>query len=55
VKRTEFRDGSFSRVIPLPNRIQNDQVTADYKDGILYLTLPKVEAEKNKIIKVNLG
>jgi HSP20 family protein len=55
VKRTEFRYGSFSRVVPLPNRIQNDKVTADYKDGILHLTLPKVEEEKNKIVKVNLG
>lgn len=55
VKRTEFRYGSFSRVVPLPNRIQNDKVTADYKDGILHLTLPKVEEEKNKIVKVNLS
>ncbi|WP_298919962.1 hypothetical protein [uncultured Nostoc sp.] len=29
-------------------------VTADYKDGILNLTLPKAEEEKNKVVKVNL-
>jgi HSP20 family protein len=29
-------------------------VTAEYKDGILNLTLPKTEAEKNKVVKVNL-
>jgi HSP20 family protein len=52
--RTEFRYGKFSRVIPLPVRIQNTNVTADYKDGILNLTLPKLESEKNKVVKVNL-
>ena len=52
--RSEFRYGKFQRVIPLPARIQNTKVTADYKDGILNLTLPKSEAEKNKVVKVNL-
>ncbi|MEM8675169.1 MAG: Hsp20/alpha crystallin family protein [Cyanobacteria bacterium P01_G01_bin.67] len=52
--RSEFRYGKFQRVIPLPVRIQNTSVTADYKDGILNLTLPKSEAEKNKVVKVNL-
>ena len=52
--RTEFRYGKFSRVIPLPVRIQNTNVTAEYKDGILNLTLPKSEEEKNKVVKVNI-
>ncbi|MGL4882936.1 MAG: Hsp20/alpha crystallin family protein, partial [Waterburya sp.] len=52
--RSEFRYGKFSRVIPLPVRIQNTNVTADYKDGILNLTLPKSEEEKTKVVKVNL-
>ncbi|NJL51283.1 MAG: Hsp20/alpha crystallin family protein [Hydrococcus sp. SU_1_0] len=52
--RSEFRYGKFSRVIPLPVRIQNTNVTADYKDGILNLTLPKAEEEKNKVVKVSL-
>jgi len=54
VTRSEFRYGKFSRVIPLPARIQNTNVTAEYKDGILNLTLPKAEEEKNKVVKVNL-
>ena len=53
--RSEFRYGKFQRVIPLPARIQNTNVTAEYKDGILNLTLPKAESEKNKVVKVNLG
>ncbi|WP_315791040.1 Hsp20/alpha crystallin family protein [Fischerella sp. JS2] len=52
--KSEFHYGKFQRVIPLPARIQNTNVTADYKDGILNLTLPKTEAEKNKVVKVNL-
>lgn len=53
--RTEFYYGKFQRVIPLRARIQNTAVTAEYKDGILNLTLPKSEAEKNKVVKVNLS
>lgn len=52
--RSEFHYGKFRRVLPLPARIQNTNVTAEYKDGILHLTLPKIEAEKNKVVKVNL-
>ena len=54
VTRSEFHYGKFQRVIPLSARIKNTDVTADYKDGILNLTLPKTEQEKNKVVKVNL-
>ncbi|KAF3886786.1 MULTISPECIES: Hsp20/alpha crystallin family protein [Nostocales] len=52
--RTEFHYGKFQRVIPLRVKIQNTDVKAEYKDGILNLTLPKKEEEKNKVVKVNL-
>lgn len=55
VTRSEFRYGKFQRVLPLPTRIQNDKVQAEYKNGVLSLTLPKSEAEKNKVVKVNIG
>ncbi len=55
VTRSEFRYGKFRRVIPLPARIQNTNVGAEYKDGILNLTLPKAEEEKNKVVKVELS
>lgn len=35
--------------------IRYDQVKADYKNGVLSLSLPKAEEEKNKVVKVNLG
>lgn len=52
--RSEFRYGKFQRVVPLPAHIQNDQVGAEFKDGVLTLTLPKVEAHQ-KVVKINLG
>lgn len=52
--RTEFRYGRFQRVIPLPGRINNQNVAAEYKDGILHLTLPKAEEEKNKVVRVKV-
>lgn len=55
MSRSEFRYGKFQRVIPLPARVQNTQVKADYKNGVLSLSLPKAEEEKNKVFKVNLG
>ena len=52
--RSEFRYGSFQRVIPLPVKIQNTKVEAQYKDGILHLTLPKAVSEINKVVKVTV-
>ncbi len=53
--RSEFRYGKFQRVIPLPVAIQNDQVQAEYKNGILTLTLPKVTEARQKVVKINLA
>lgn len=53
--RSEFHYGRFERIIPLPMHVQNDKVKAKYKDGILILTLPKVDSEKKKVVKVNIG
>jgi HSP20 family protein len=53
--RSEFRYGQFRRVIPLPARVKNTEVQAEYKNGILQLNLPKAEEEKNKVVKVNIG
>jgi HSP20 family protein len=52
--RSEFRYGKFHRVVTLPAHIQNDSVQAEYKDGILMLTLPKVTEARNKVVKINL-
>lgn len=55
VVRSEFRYGTFRRVIPLPSRVKNTDVTANYQDGILHLTLPKTDAERNRVVKISLN
>ncbi|PMB08086.1 heat-shock protein Hsp20, partial [Fischerella thermalis CCMEE 5282] len=52
---SEFRYGQFQRIIPLPVSIKNEQVKAEFKNGVLTLTLPKVEAVKRKVVKLDLG
>lgn len=52
---SEFQYGQFSRTIGLPVAIQQDQVEADYTNGILTLCLPKVEQVANQKVKINLG
>jgi HSP20 family protein len=54
MRRSEFRYGRFQRIIPLPASIQNDKVQADFKNGVLSLTMPKSEAAKHKVVSVNL-
>ena len=53
--KSEFRYGKFQRVIPLPVAIINDQAQAEFKDGILTLSLPKVVEARNKVVKINLA
>lgn len=38
--------GSFRRVIPLPAAVVADQAKASYRNGVLKVELPKVEAGK---------
>ena len=53
--QSELRYGQFQRVIPLPSTVNHQQVKANFKDGILTLTLPKVEAAQHKFVKVDLS
>jgi HSP20 family protein len=48
----ERRYGQFRRTIPIPGSIEQEQIEAHYKDGVLTITLPKSEAEKTKKIEV---
>jgi HSP20 family protein len=50
--RVERAYGSFSRSFSLPSAVDGDKVTAEYKDGILKIVLPKREEVKPKPIKV---
>ena len=48
----ESRYGSFRRDLILPAEVDVDKVSAQYKDGILTVTMPKAEKAKAKRIKV---
>ncbi len=54
VIRSEFHYGKFHRTVPLPVEIQQDQVTAEFKDGILQLTMPKATDATRKVVRVEL-
>jgi len=47
--------GKFMRSIRLPYPIDVSKVSAEYKDGVLKITLPKREEVKPKEIQINVG
>ena len=53
--RVERTYGTFARTFSLPNTIDSNKVAANYKDGVLTLTLPKREEAKPKSIKINVN
>jgi len=53
--RTERSYGSFSRSFNLGVPVKEDKIRASYKDGVLEVTIPKVEPKKPKKIKVEPG
>lgn len=52
--RVERSYGSFQRSFTLPTTVNSDKVDASYKDGILIISLPKVEEAKPKQIEVKV-
>ncbi|MBT3337244.1 MAG: Hsp20/alpha crystallin family protein [Anaerolineae bacterium] len=48
----ELPEGKFLRTLRLPNDVDADNVKAKIKNGILSLTLPKVESARPKQIKI---
>ncbi|MEB3338418.1 MAG: Hsp20/alpha crystallin family protein [Leptolyngbyaceae bacterium] len=55
MRRSEFRYGRFQRILPLPSRVQQDKVNAEFRNGVISLTLPKAEEEKHKVVTVKLA
>jgi len=50
--RIERSYGSFVRSFTVPSSVDTEKVSADYKNGVLTVTLPKKEAAKPKQVKV---
>lgn len=53
--RVERSYGSFSRSFSLASTVNTEAIKADYKDGVLTLSIPKREEAKPKQIKVQVG
>jgi HSP20 family protein len=49
---SERRYGHFQRVIPLPSEIDESKVSANFKNGVLQLSLPKTERAKARTKKI---
>jgi HSP20 family protein len=50
--RIERAYGTFSRAFALPAAVNADKVSAEYRDGVLSIVLPKKEETKSKPIKI---
>ena len=51
--RRERIAGTFDRTISLPVQLDPDRIMAEYRDGILSLSLPRAESDKPKAIKIS--
>lgn len=50
--RSERNSTKFDRTLKLPINIETDQVKAEYKDGILVISLPRAESDKPRQIAI---
>lgn len=53
--RVERSYGSFERVFTLPETVNPEGVKAEYKNGVLTVTLPKKEIAKPRQVKVQVS
>jgi HSP20 family protein len=53
--RVERSYGTFARYFTLPDTVETDKVKADYKNGVLTITLPKKEVAKPRQIKIEVN
>ena len=53
--RSEIRCGSFSRAFTLPKTVHSNTISADYRHGILTVSLAKREESKPKEIEVKVS
>ena len=53
--RSERFWGDFSRSFVLPENLNKEEINAKFEDGVLELTIPKVEPPQPKEIEVKIG
>jgi HSP20 family protein len=55
IRRSERFYGKFTRTVPLPSEVKSDEARADYKDGVLTITIPKKFEAKSSGKKIKLS
>jgi HSP20 family protein len=50
--RYERRFGTFSRSVTLPQGVNEEQIRAEYRDGVLEVRVPKPEEQKPRRIQI---
>jgi len=51
--RRELSYGAFSRTVQLPASVDSEKASAEYEGGVLTITLPKLEGDRARTIKVH--
>ncbi|MGN6403667.1 Hsp20/alpha crystallin family protein, partial [Sinomonas sp.] len=52
--RSEFRYGSFSRTLPLPEGVTDQDIQATYRDGVLEVRVPVPEQKQGAAKKIEV-
>jgi HSP20 family protein len=47
--------GSFSRSFTLPAHVAADRIKASFRDGVLTIEIPKIEAKKPQVVDIKVG
>jgi HSP20 family protein len=53
VHRRERGEGQFDRTLTLPAQVDAARVTAEYRDGVLAVNLPRAESDKPRSVAIN--
>jgi HSP20 family protein len=53
-RRTERPQGRFVRTFSLPDAVERGRISADYKDGVLLLHLPKRGEQSGRRLKIDI-
>ncbi|MDT5157331.1 MAG: hypothetical protein QOH51_1688 [Acidobacteriota bacterium] len=53
-RRTERPQGRFVRTFSLPDAVDRGAITADYKDGVLLLHLPKRNEQQGRRLRIDI-
>src|SRR5689334_18620002 len=53
-RRTERPQGRFVRTFSLPDAVDRSAISADYKDGVLLLHLPKRDERQGRRLKIDV-